>query len=91
MIAPLTGNGMSMAFESARLASGPLLANSEGRLSWGEAAQAVAAQCDRKFNGRLFWAHWLQRAFFHGRIADSVFWLGARSPWFWRQMFLRTR
>src|SRR5207249_4747621 len=35
MIAPVTGNGMSMAFESAENAIAPLTAYSRGEISWG--------------------------------------------------------
>src|SRR5262249_8269242 len=49
MTPPVTGNGMSMAFESAELAAGPLADYSQERLSWPEATLAVARACDMAF------------------------------------------
>ena len=42
MIPPVTGNGMSMAFEAAKMAIGPLAAYSRGESSWSKARQSVA-------------------------------------------------
>lgn len=61
MIAPLTGNGMSMAFESASDAVGPLVRYAHGRIGWAEVCETVARSAHRKFSGRLFWGAWLQR------------------------------
>lgn len=48
MIPPFTGNGMSMAFESAECAIGPALDFSEGRIDWETAAtRARRAQAGR--------------------------------------------
>lgn len=60
MIPPLTGNGMSMAFEAAACATGPLAAFAEGAWSWDAARLAVARSCDAAFARRLRWARWLQ-------------------------------
>jgi len=64
MIAPLTGNGMSMAFESARAALNPLIAYATGKGSWENAVAQVDAVL-QKFRVRLSWGKWLQRAAFH--------------------------
>ncbi len=61
MIPPVTGNGMSMAFESAELAIAPLTAFARGEIQWAKAQQAVAWRCDRAFASRLRWAKWLQK------------------------------
>jgi 2-polyprenyl-6-methoxyphenol hydroxylase-like FAD-dependent oxidoreductase len=61
MIPPVTGNGMSMAFESAEIAVEPLAAYSAGKVSWNEAQQTIARLCDETFSRRLAWAVWLQR------------------------------
>ena len=42
MTPPVTGNGMSMAFESAEMAVEPLAAYSEGRISWISARQQIS-------------------------------------------------
>ena len=64
MIAPLTGNGMSMAFESAEAAVDPLLAYARGTAPWTEAIARIN-EALRQFRARLTWGKWLQRAAFH--------------------------
>ena len=64
MIAPLTGNGMSMAFESAEAAVEPLLAYADGAANWREAVDRIDASLEG-FRARLTWGKWLQRAAFH--------------------------
>src|SRR5207302_11480062 len=60
MIPPVTGNGMSMAFEAAELAIEPMAAYSQGEISWALARQTVAGSCDKLFRRRLSWARWLE-------------------------------
>lgn len=60
MIPPVTGNGMSMAFEAARLAVEPLEAYSRAKLHWEAARRSVARRCDAAFGRRLRWATCLQ-------------------------------
>ncbi len=91
MIPPVTGNGMSMAFESAELAAGPLAAYSRGELAWTEARQRIARACDRAFARRLAWADWLQRLMFAPSLRGRLASLGLRSAWLWQTMFARTR
>ncbi|HZO83786.1 MAG TPA: hypothetical protein VFC26_01150 [Verrucomicrobiae bacterium] len=64
MIAPLTGNGMSMAFESAEAAIQPLAGYAQGRASWDDAVQAITGALEG-FRRRLAWGKWLQWAAFH--------------------------
>ena len=90
MIAPVTGNGMSMAFESAELAIAPLAAWSRGEISWDEARHTIARDCDATFARRLTWAKWLQRIVLTPALQPSLVAL-ARSDWFWRMAFSRTR
>jgi flavin-dependent dehydrogenase len=91
MIPPVTGNGMSMTFESAELAVEPLAKFSRGGLTWAEARQEVATHCDQRFTARLRWAAWLQRALFQPPARSVIMFLAARSEWFWRGLFRRTR
>lgn len=91
MIPPVTGNGMSMAFESAGLAVGPLAAWSYGELSWTAARQKIARDCDAAFGRRLVWAKWLQRIVLTPSLQNPLVALAARSDWFWRMAFERTR
>jgi len=91
MIPPATGNGMSMAFESAEMAIDPLAAYSRGESSWGQARENVAAACDRAFARRLAWARWLQWMMFAPLLRG---WPGSvvlHSELLWRTLFTRTR
>jgi menaquinone-9 beta-reductase len=56
MIPPFTGNGMSMAFESAEIAMDPLQAYATGDMSWLEAAGLTGKRLERRFRNRLFFA-----------------------------------
>jgi 2-polyprenyl-6-methoxyphenol hydroxylase-like FAD-dependent oxidoreductase len=91
MIPPVTGNGMSMAFESAELATDPLAAYSAGRADWREAQLAVARRCDERFSQRLAWAGFLQRLMFMPRLQNILVLLAPRCPAVWRLLVARTR
>jgi flavin-dependent dehydrogenase len=91
MIPPVTGNGMSLAFESAQIACQPLTDFSAGNISWAGAQQAIARQCDETFAGRLFWAKWFQRALLSPSFQNIFAVLAARSERFWRLAFEFTR
>ncbi len=53
MIPPFTGNGMSMAFQSAETGLGPLAAWSRGELGWGDCRSRIAAGLETRFRRRL--------------------------------------
>ena len=91
MIPPVTGNGMSMAFESAEISISPLVAFSRGELAWDEARRIAAADCDRKFARRLRWARALQALMFSNlpRRAPGACLL--KSDWLWKFFHARTR
>jgi len=91
MIPPMTGNGMSMAFESAELAIEPLLGWSRDRSSWIQAKQTIARRCDAAFNRRLAWAEKLQTLALMPTLQGPLAWLVSRSGWFFRGWFKRTR
>jgi flavin-dependent dehydrogenase len=91
MIPPVTGNGMSMAFESAEIAIEPLSAWSRGELSWETARQTIATRCDAAFANRLAWAHRLQALMLSPALQRPLVFLAGRSGWFWRLWFARTR
>jgi flavin-dependent dehydrogenase len=65
MIPPLTGNGMSMAFESAQLAAGFAQDYSSGKFCWGESLKLYQAAWRTAFAGRLRWAAVVQKLIFH--------------------------
>ena len=91
MIPPVTGNGMSLAFESAQLAAEPLAAFSRGEMAWTLTCQKIARACDENFSRRLRWANWLQRLMFspllQARPGSFIF----QSQTVWGMMFARTR
>ena len=91
MIPPVTGNGMSLAFESARLASGPLADFSRGDISWAQARQRIARACDENFSRRLRWAGWLQGLMFSPLLRTCPGNFIFRSQAIWDMMFDRTR
>jgi 2-polyprenyl-6-methoxyphenol hydroxylase-like FAD-dependent oxidoreductase len=91
MIPPVTGNGMSMAFESAELAIEPLAAWSRGEISWAETQPQIARRCDAAFARRLAWAKWLQRFVLTPSLQNMLVRFASRSDWFWRMAFEKTR
>jgi 2-polyprenyl-6-methoxyphenol hydroxylase-like FAD-dependent oxidoreductase len=91
MIPPVTGNGMSMAFESAEMALGPLADYSCGESSWSQARESVAAACDRAFVRRLAWARWLQWMMFTPLLRGWPGSVALHSEGLWRTLFVRTR
>jgi menaquinone-9 beta-reductase len=91
MIPPVTGNGMSLAFESAQLAAGPLAAFSRGEMSWAQARQKIALACDENFSRRLRWANWLQQLLFSPLLRTRPGSFIFQSQTVWGMMFARTR
>ena len=86
MIPPITGNGMSMAFESAQMAAGPLTAYARGESSWQQASIEIARLLRRKFSRRLQWAGLLHRLIFSPTLPLLLRWRPA-----WRASFAMTR
>jgi len=91
MTPPVTGNGMSMAFESAEMAVESLAAYSEGKLNWPQARQQIARRCDAAFSRRLAWARLLQWVMISPALQTRLGLRLLRSDWLWRLMFTRTR
>jgi 2-polyprenyl-6-methoxyphenol hydroxylase-like FAD-dependent oxidoreductase len=91
MIPPVTGNGMSMAFEAAEMAIGPLAAYSRGESSWSEARMRVAEACDRAFARRLAWARCLQWMMFTPLLRAMPGSAVLHSDLLWRLMYAHTR
>ena len=91
MTPPVTGNGMSMAFESAELALGPLKEFSLGRLSWNDAKARALREFKETFSRRLWRATWLERGIFQRGIRTMLFPVAARSTLFWKLSFQGTR
>ena len=91
MTPPVTGNGMSMAFESAELAVEPLADFSRGRLEWAAARRRIAQRCDAAFARRLAWARRLQWMMLSPALPGPLGAVMLRSEWLWRFLFARTR
>lgn len=91
MTPPVTGNGMSMAFESAEAAIEPLTAYGRGELNWPEAQRQVALRCDAAFSRRLAWARVLQWLIMSPTIQNSAGKFLLRSDWVWKLLFAQTR
>jgi 2-polyprenyl-6-methoxyphenol hydroxylase-like FAD-dependent oxidoreductase len=91
MTPPVTGNGMSMAFESAEAAIEPLTGYSRGQLTWTDAQQQIARRCDASFSRRLAWARVLQWMMVSRPIHSGLKKFLLRSDLIWRLMFAQTR
>lgn len=90
MIPPVTGNGMSMAFESAGLALDPLVAWSQGEASWTAVRRELAKRYREAFASRLQWARWLHKFLFSG-LFNLLGPSALRSELLWRTLFRHTR
>jgi len=91
MIAPVTGNGMSMAFESAELALEPLIAHMSGALSWNEARKTLALRCDAAFARRLKWSALMQFGLFISPFRQFLLPVAMRGELIWKLLFNLTR
>ena len=91
MVPPVTGNGMSMAFEAAELAIEPLAAFARGEISWNVAHHSIAIACDKAFRRRLAWAKWLQWMMFSPMLQGGLGTLVLSSGRLWGLLFTRTR
>jgi 2-polyprenyl-6-methoxyphenol hydroxylase-like FAD-dependent oxidoreductase len=91
MTPPVTGNGMSMAFEAAELACGPLTDFSRGKLSWTQAREQIARRCNSAFSRRLAWARFLQWMMISPALQSRLGPMLLRSQFVWRLLFTRTR
>jgi len=91
MIAPATGNGMSMAFESAELAIEPLMARARDEWTWREAREGMAMRCNAAFARRLRWSALLQRGLFFKPIRQFVLPAAVKTGLGWKFLFHLTR
>ncbi|EEF58004.1 hypothetical protein [Pedosphaera parvula] len=91
MIPPVTGNGMSMAFESAEVAIEPLANFSAGKISWDEARMTIARCCDERFAKRLAWAARVQSVLLAPGLQGALVSVVPRWDWLWKLLFEKTR
>lgn len=78
MIPPFTGNGMSMAFESAFAAIEPLLSYATARVDWSAAGDVLRKRLARQFSRRMFWSR-LLHPFLTAPAGQVVFAAAARA------------
>jgi len=88
MPAPLTGNGMSMAFEAAELAVEPLVEFARGSVDWNSATLRIRAAQRERFEARLKWSALLHKFLFSGTGNLLAPAMGALC---WRWLYRKTR
>ena len=71
LIPPFTGNGMSMALESAKIALGPVSLYAEESITWDDAIDSIRQQMHKKFSKRLRIAS-LLHPFFYRNPGQTV-------------------
>ena len=91
LIPPITGNGMSLAFESAALAATPLEAWSRGHLEWDGLCRKIRLRMRSRFSQRLFHARWLQRILLSNSVKANRHFLMRRLPLLLPLVFRLTR
>jgi 2-polyprenyl-6-methoxyphenol hydroxylase-like FAD-dependent oxidoreductase len=91
MTPPITGNGMSMALESAELAVQPLISYCREERTWDETRREIATQCNRRFRHRLRAAALLHRTMFHSVARKFFPMFLPRFPGLVRVLFAQTR
>lgn len=91
MIPPATGNGMSMALESAQIASAFLIAWSRGELSWAQATAGHRSALSVAFGPRLRWSARLQQMMTHPFWSRAAFRAVQVLPSLQDFLFRRTR
>ena len=91
MIPPVTGNGMSMACESAAGAILPLSEWSRGNQTWEQTRDTIARQLDAEFTPRLRTAAWLQRLIVQPAARFALFHAARLFPSMQNAMFRLTR
>jgi flavin-dependent dehydrogenase len=91
MIPPLTGNGMSMALESAALAAPTLISYAREKISWPEALSSHQKSWNTTFRPRLRWAAYTQRLAFSTHSQRLLFTIAKNLPIFAQFLLTRTR
>jgi 2-polyprenyl-6-methoxyphenol hydroxylase-like FAD-dependent oxidoreductase len=89
MIPPITGNGMSMAFESARVAMAPIVAYARGHAEWSDTTATIATALQRQFGRRLRWASLFHCVLFSRFSLPTLRLFGLKPCW--RAAFAATR
>ena len=91
MIPPFTGNGMSIALESASLAAPILGEYSRGQVDWPQVQARISRICERRFRQRLFSASVLQNLTLRSAGRRTMMYLMETFPGFLTLSFRLTR
>jgi 2-polyprenyl-6-methoxyphenol hydroxylase-like FAD-dependent oxidoreductase len=91
MIPPATGNGMSIALESAELAIEPLERYHRGDLTWENCRQTIRDDCQRRFEPRLRFAARLHSLLLRPRRQRLLLEVSRVFPVTLRYLFAHTR
>jgi 2-polyprenyl-6-methoxyphenol hydroxylase-like FAD-dependent oxidoreductase len=85
LIPPFTGNGMTMALQSAETALPSLEAYAWGRQDWASTCRQVHRALHERFRRRLRWARWLHPLLTDTRCQSMLRWGGALrgKPFHW--------
>jgi flavin-dependent dehydrogenase len=89
MVPPVTGNGMSFAFESAEVAAGPISEFAAQVHDWTATLARLHRVYRTHFARRLFWANHLHRVLL--RFGSTALWFGCGNVPLWRTCFALTR
>jgi 2-polyprenyl-6-methoxyphenol hydroxylase-like FAD-dependent oxidoreductase len=91
VIPPFTGNGMSIAFESAEMAVSPLTEYASGQRGWTETRKMINATNRRLFVRRIQRAGWLHSVMLQPTLRRVLFPVVAHCQWPWQLCFRITR
>jgi 2-polyprenyl-6-methoxyphenol hydroxylase-like FAD-dependent oxidoreductase len=75
LIPPFTGNGMTMAFQSALAVLEPLTRWSQGVVSWADTLRLLAQQRQKQFGSRLRWALLMQEVLMRPAGRKLALWM----------------
>jgi 2-polyprenyl-6-methoxyphenol hydroxylase-like FAD-dependent oxidoreductase len=91
VIPPVTGNGMSIAFESAEAAVASLADYAEGQRCWERAREAIHSEDRRSFARRIKRASWMHWMIFQPAMRNALLPTMGNWDWLWRVFFRLTR
>lgn len=77
IIPPFTGNGMSMALESAEVACNPLAKYANGEDSWPQITESIKHGLNNKFKTRMRLSGWIHPLFFSNIGQRLLYYLGS--------------
>jgi flavin-dependent dehydrogenase len=90
-IPPLTGNGMSMAMESAMMSAQILKSYHEGSTNWQNAVFTIQRQSQKHFRRRLICANPMHHLLMSSRLHGLRRWLVEHLPYYHQPLFSLTR